>query len=732
LLRRLAGAPRWLTGLAIVAVFLAEPLLDENRHALSFPLAGKLEAIAYDARLQATMPGTQDPQIVIVDIDEKSLRREGHWPWTRDKLSRLVELLFDRYGARAIGFDVVFPETDASSATAVLGELAHTELAQAPGYDATVAKLRSQLDFDAQFAAAMRGRPVVLAYGFTAEWQTVGALPAPAFTADDLDGHFIPVATEHGYSANLEVLQSGAANAGHFDPLFDSDNVVRRIPLVKRYADGFYPALAVAIAQTVVEAQSIRPHFDSNGDLDTLDLSGLVVPVARDGTALVPYRGPQGSFRYRSATDILAGTVAADDFSGSIVLVGTSAKGLQDLRSTPMAPDFSGVEIQANLVAGMLNEEIKSVPAGTPQIEALIILVAGLLVVFAVPWRRPLLGILGILVVTAMVIGVNLWFWQRQNAVVPLAATLVMLLVLLVWNLLTGYLREARAIRNLSDMFGEYVPPERVKQMREEGRSFSMEGESRELTVLFSDVRDFTSVSEKLPSRELKELMNAYLTPMTEVIHEHRGTIDKYIGDAIMAFWGAPLANPRHAPDAVAAALAMRRNIRLLAQPFHERGWPELEIGIGLNTGTMNIGDMGSRFRKAYTVLGDAVNLASRLEGLTKVYGVGILCGDETRSAAPDFLWREVDRVRVKGREQPIAIWEPIGPAGDAAATATSIAEWNAALSRYRLRDFAGARTQFAAMAASTLRDLYVARCDAFIAAPPPADWDGTTRFTTK
>ena len=561
-----------------------------------------------------------------------------------------------------------------------MNELAHTELARARGYDATVAKLRSQLDFDAKFADVMRGRPVVLSYGFTAEWQTVGMLPAPAFTADDLDGHFIPVATEHGYAANLAVLQRAAANAGHFDPLFDSDNVVRRIPLVKRYADGFYPALAVAIAQTVVEAQSIRPRFDSNGDLDALDLSGLVVPVARDGTALVPYRGPQGSFRYRSATDILAGTVPADDFTGSIVLVGTSAKGLQDLRSTPMAPDFSGVEIQANLVAGMLNEEMKSIPAGTPQIEALIILVAGLLVVFAVPWRRPLLGILGILVVTALVIGVNLWFWQRQNAVVPLAATLTLLLVLLVWNLLTGYLREARAIRHLSDMFGEYVPPERVKQMREAGRSFSMEGESRELTVLFSDVRDFTSVSEKLPSRELKELMNAYLTPMTEVIHEHRGTIDKYIGDAIMAFWGAPLANPRHAPDAVAAALAMRRSIRSLAQPFRERGWPELDIGIGLNTGTMNIGDMGSRFRKAYTVLGDAVNLASRLEGLTKVYGVGILCGDETKSAAPDFLWREVDRVRVKGREQPIAIWEPIGLPGDAAAAA--IVEWNVALSR--------------------------------------------------
>jgi adenylate cyclase len=731
LLHRLAGAPRWLTGLAIVAVFLVEPLLDENRHALSFPLAGKLEAIAYDARLLATMPATQDPQIVIVDIDEKSLRREGHWPWPRDKLARLVDQLFDRHGARLVGFDIVFPETDTSSGGAVLEDLAHTELRRAPGFAATIGKLRTELDFDERFAKAMRGRPVVLAFTYTKDVQRAGTLPAPAFTGAALGGRDIPVAEEHGYAANLEILQRAAASAGHLDPLFDSDNVVRRIPLVKRYEGGFYPALAVAIAQTVVEGKAIVPHFDSNNDLDSLDLSGLVVPVARDGTALIPYRGPPGSFRYRSATDILAGVVPADDFTGSIVLVGTTAKGLSDLRSTPLAPDYPGVEIHANLVAGMLNEELKSVPAGTPQIEALIIFVAGMLVVFAVPWRRPLLGVLGILVVAAMVIGVNLWFWRHGNAVVPLAATLTMLLVLLMWNLMTGYLREARAIRHLSDMFGEYVPPERVRQMREAGRSFSMEGESRELSVLFSDVRNFTSVSETLQPRELSAMMNAYLTPMTEVIHEHRGTIDKYIGDAIMAFWGAPLANPRHAHDAVAAALVMRRKMRSLVQPFRARGWPEIDIGIGINTGMMSIGDMGSRFRKAYTVLGDAVNLASRLEGLTKTYGIGVVCGDETRSAAPDFVWREVDRVRVKGRERPLSIWEPLGLPDDPAAAAV-LAAWSDALASYRGRDFAGAREKFAAMAESTLRALYMARCEEFIAAPPPADWDGTTRFTTK
>jgi adenylate cyclase len=389
------------------------------------------------------------------------------------------------------------------------------------------------------------------------------------------------------------------------------------------------------------------------------------------------------------------------------------------------------VEIHANLVAGMLGGDLKTVPAGAAEVEALIMLVGGLLVVFAIPWRRPLLSVAGIVAVAAAVVAVNLWFWMRENAVIPLAATLVLLLALLLWNLLGGFLRESRAIRVLSDLFGEYVPPERVRQMRETGERFSMEGDSRNLTVLFSDVRSFTSVSEHLPPRELSALMNAYLTPMTETIHEHRGTIDKYIGDAIMAFWGAPLPNPRHASDAVATALAMQRKMAPLAEAFRARGWPALAIGVGLNTGAMNVGDMGSRFRKAYTVLGDAVNLASRLEGLTKVYGVGILCGEETRGDAPEFGWREVDLVRVKGRAQAVAIFEPLGEALDAGAT-EELARWHEALALYRARKFVEAGAILAALPPRPLYGVFRGRCAAFTRAPPPDGWDGAEGFVTK
>jgi adenylate cyclase len=284
-------------------------------------------------------------------------------------------------------------------------------------------------------------------------------------------------------------------------------------------------------------------------------------------------------------------------------------------------------------------------------------------------------------------------------------------------------------------MFGEYVPPERVAQMRASGQRFSLEGESREMSVLFSDIRDFTAHSERLAPREISALLNDYLSSMTAAIHDRRGTVDKYVGDAIMAFWGAPVANAGHAADAVRAALAMQRAMPAIRESYAARGWPAIAMGVGVNTGTMSVGDMGSRFRKAYTVLGDAVNLASRLEGLTKVYGVPILCGEATRAAVPDLVWREIDRVRVKGRASAVAIFEPLAEAGDAPAQVRA-SRWEAALGLYHARRFDEARTAFDAIAQDAtdraLATLFATRCVTFAAAPPAPDWDGAWNFLAK
>ncbi len=727
---QLIAARRWLVALIIIGIFLLHPLTEFGKSSF----LSKLEAIAYDTRLKFTLPNQGDPQVVIIDVDEASIAREGRWPWPRDKLARLTRQLFDRYQARAVGFDVLFAEADRSSGIDVLDSLAQSDLKGDRRYAEALVRRRPELDFDAQFADALRGKPVVLGFGFTDQAQEKGALPPPVFRSQDLGHGKIKILAEVGYAANFAPLEQAAAGSGHFDPVFDADNVVRRVPMVKLYRGGYYPALSLAIARVVLEAKAVTPRFGPDDTLEAFDVGGLAIPVAEDGTALIPFRGPEKTFKYRSATDVLAGT-ATVDFAGAIVLVGTTAKGLQDLRPTPLAPDFPGVEIHANLIAGMLNGDFKSVPPNANAVEALIMVVTGLILVFAIPYRRPLVNVLGVTLIIAAVVGSNLWLWARHNDAIPLAATLTMLVVLFGWNMLAGFMREERKIRRVSAMFGEYVPPQRVAQMVESGERYSMAGESRELTVLFCDVREFTALSENLTPQDLSAMMNAYLTPMTSVIHTYHGTVDKYIGDSIMAFWGAPVPNENHARDGVDAALTMQEKIPALTREFRDRGWPELAIGIGINSGTMNVGDMGSEFRKAYTVLGDAVNLASRLEGLTKEYGVPLIIGEDTRRAIPEMTCRELDRVRVKGKVHAVTIYEPLGRTL-AAELAGELGEWDAALGKYREGKFTEAEIAFAALAgahpAKKLYALYRARCAAFRNEPPAPDWDGATTFVAK
>jgi len=302
-----------------------------------------------------------------------------------------------------------------------------------------------------------------------------------------------------------------------------------------------------------------------------------------------------------------------------------------------------------------------------------------------------------------------------------------------------GFLFEERSRRRLKDMFGQYVPPELVEELAADPDSAaSMAGERREMTVLFADIRGFTAISETLSAAALKDLLNRFFTPMTRVIFEHRGTIDKYVGDMVMAFWGAPLADPEHARHAVAAALAMRNEAERLRADFRAEGLPDVDIGIGLNSGAMNVGNMGSDYRRSYTVLGDAVNLGSRLEGLTRFYGAGIVVGEETRAGQEDaFLFRRLDRVRVKGRSEPLTIHEPLcGREAATAALEEEVAAHERALDAYFARDWETARAAFAELADAHPGDgvyrLFLERMAETDAAALPADWDGVYRHQSK
>jgi adenylate cyclase len=451
----------------------------------------------------------------------------------------------------------------------------------------------------------------------------------------------------------------------------------------------------------------------------------------------VPYRGGRGSFRYVSATDVIRGTLPANELVDKIVIVGTSAQGLLDIRTTPVSEDYPGVEVHANMVSGILDQSLKYKPLDSLAIHVLTVLLLGIPLAIFLPRMTALGSTLAVAAVLMSIFAINVYAWQAQGYVINIAAPGLMVLMLYFLNMAYGFFMEARSRQLITGLFGTYVPKELVAQMSKNPEEYSMRGESRQMTVFFSDVRDFTSISEGLTAESLKDLMNTYLTEMTEVIQQRRGTIDKYIGDAIMAFWGAPLADPEHAVHGLEAALDMQKRIRNLDDAFVKRGWPILHVGAGLNTGEMNVGDMGSKFRRAYTVLGDTVNIASRLEGLTKEYGVGILVTEEMVNAAQGFVYREIDKVAVKGRTQGINIFEPIGRVGEVGDTQLQeIDRFHKALEFYRKQRWDDAEEVLKnlsyAAPENKLYKLYLKRIQHFRANPPGPMWNGLWVFTTK
>jgi adenylate cyclase len=586
----------------------------------------------------------------------------------------------------------------------------------------------------------------VLGYAFSSDDPSVapkkGMLPSPVLPQGAFGPRKIAVTAWGGYTANLAELQKHAASAGHFNPWPDDDGVTRRVPMLAQYNGEYYEPLSLAMVRLLTGMQ-LKPVLSDEslsqdyGGLEWLQVGSYRIPVDEYAASLVPYRGKRGSFKYFSMVDILNDRVPIEDLKGKIALVGTTAPGLLDLRATPVDPVYPGVEVHANLIAGILDQNIKQKPPYVVGAETLLLLVAGLAMALLLPLLNPLKSTLATAVVLSFVLITNLIVFQAGHLVLPLASGLVMILLLFVINMAYGFFIEARGKRQITGLFGQYVPPELVDEMSRNPENFSMEGESREMTVLFTDVRGFTTISEGLEPKALSSLMNEFLTPLTEIIYKHRGTIDKYMGDCIMAFWGAPLADPQHARNAVLAGLEMHERLRALQPTFKERNWPPIKIGVGLNTGRMSVGNMGSKIRLAYTVMGDAVNLASRLEGITKEYGADIIIGEETKNAVPDVFCREVDRVRVKGKDVAVAIFEPLGMVGHVEQSRLDEAKlFDQALKTYRSQNWDLAEVQLLNLkkqaSNSTLYDTFLERIPVLRENPPGEGWDGSFTFQTK
>ena len=738
--------------LAILALFV----LHASKH-VQWQLIQRLENIAYDARLLFTMPRQSDDRIVVVDIDELSLEHEGRWPWSRNKLARLLDQLFDVYAVNLVAFDVVFAEPEENTGLTVIEQLRqeHPQLDEV--FSQRLKLLREGLDHDREFARAIQGRRVILGYFFSDAGPTgrapkVGMLPPPTFRAGQFSGRGINFAEADGYGANLALLQRQALDAGHFISEPDQDGVVRRVPLLYQYEGNYYAALALAVAKAALGAEQVVAGFPNDSrpsrqyaEMEWLDVGGTRIPVDDGVRALVPFRGPQGTFPYVSATDVIQGRADPRVLRDKIVLVGTTAKGLLDLRATPVAPDFPGVEVHANLISGILGgaqiengrTHVKENPAYTLGAEFVLVLVCGLIMALWLPALSPLAAAATTVVLLMGIVGTNLAIWQWANLVFPLATGVLAVLTLFLFNMSYGYLVEERGKRQLAGRFGQYIPPELVEELSENPQAMALNSENKEMTVLFSDVRNFTTISEGLAPKELTALMNEYLTPMTGIIFKHRGTIDKYMGDAIMAFWGAPLDDPDHARNALNAAMAMLLELRAIQQRFRDKGWPAIRIGVGLSTGNMSVGNMGSEFRQAYTVMGDAVNLGARLEGLTKTYGVALIVSEATRNAVPEYAYRELDRVRVKGKDKPVTIYQPLGLATQIDAKYKGqLRLYREALKLYRAQNWDLAELQFLNLSRANARDplyaLYAERVAIFRQNPPQADWDGVFTHISK
>jgi len=735
--------------LVLSALILLVLLVDTSGF-YKYPFLNQLENWTYDTRLNFTRPNTTDDRVVIVDIDEISLAEVGRWPWGRDQLAIIVDNLYDGYQARVVSFDIVFAEKDESSGLAQFERLANSTLKNNSGYLQAFQELRPALMHDEIFANSLVGRNVVLGYYFKASLQkgeagVTGMLPPPLTKIDVQWSERLPIHKASGYGGNLAILQAAARSGGYFDnPFVDSDGVFRRVPLVQAYKGYLYASLALATTQGYLDTDGIELSVETEGvkggseyyALETINLQQFRIPVDANGAVFVPYRGRQGSFPYIPASRVLDGSADPALLKDKIVLIGSSAPGLLDLRSTPVQSTYPGVEVHANIISGILDNRIKHQPAWTVGYEFVLLLIVAISMALLLPLVPPLIAALATLGFSAIIMAGTFFAWEN-NLILPLASPMVLIVLLFMLHMTYGFFIESRGKRQLANLFGQYIPPELVDEMSESPEEFSLDGENREMTVLFSDVRGFTTISEGMDPKQLTQLMNALLTPMTRVIHKNRGTIDKYMGDAIMSFWGAPLADNEHARHALYAAMEMMDELEIMQKDFKQRGWPEVNIGIGLNTGNMNVGNMGSEFRMAYTVLGDAVNLGSRLEGLTKEYGVNIIVSESTKAEIPEFLFRELDLVRVKGKHEPVAIFEPVGHKIDVEKQVTEeLGVYRKALANFRAQFWDKAELDFFNLNRSNphryLYEVYLKRIDVYRKAPPGDNWDGVFTHTSK
>ena len=717
---------------AVVALRLWDPVPVQNLRLRTFDLYQYLEP-----RVAAQLPA------VIVDIDEESLAAIGQWPWPRSVIADLLVALFKK-GAIVVGFDVVFAEPDRMSPANVVRNLR--------GLPAEVAeRLKDVPSNDAIFASVLKQAPIVLGHA-AVEYAVpaAGAPPMPRTPFAMLGGDPRPYLFQfQGMIRNIPELESAAPGRGNFTLSGESDGVIRRVPAVVRVGNDMLPALSIEMLRVFAARYANQPTVAVKRNpygIESIVVAGTEIPTDENARMWVHY-ARHDPMRYISAAKVLDGSAPQDRIARKMVLIGTSAVGLRDIKATPIAAAMPGVEVHQQLIETIIAKTHLSRPFNATGIEILICIGIGLVVIVLVPmlgaWRTLAIGV----VLTGAFVGAAWHLYSEQRMLIdfayPAVATLAVYLVL---TFLT-YAQEEAQRRQIRGAFSRYLSPDVVARLAEHPDTLKLGGEMREMTILFSDVQGFSRISESFDAVGLTKLINRILTPLTNAILARKGTIDKYMGDAIMSFWNAPLDDPDHARNACRAALDIRKLITQINEVVNAEakaaGRPDIHVnvGVGLNSGACCVGNMGSDLRFDYSVLGDTVNIASRLEGQTRTYGVWIVAGEDTRARAADMAFLEIDLITVKGKTIPLRMFALMGDETLAqSAEFQALAAAHAAmLESYRAQDWDAAERALAearrldpGLNLGALYDMFAARIAEFRAAPPGAGWDGVYIATSK
>jgi adenylate cyclase len=736
--------------ISILVVFVFISLYIANVHLFRF-----IELKAFDIRMMSRGVIKPGDEVAIVAIDEKSLKEVGRWPWSRAILGELVSIL-KGYGAKAIGFDVVFSEPDVNSSLKDIRSISQ-ELKATGLYDGRLKRIMDQktagADTDSAFAGAIKASEyVTLGFFFHMSDQEVKHIGAKEMESAEqgisgsrygivqIKGQPDDTALIRAYSAaaNIPVLSASSENSGYFNVFPDKDGVIRWAPLVVGLKDGFYMPLSLSLLLQYLDWPMLSLTISEVG-VETVRIGDLDIPTDESGRILVNFAGPPKTFPHYSISDILQGRLSPELFQGKIVIVGATAIGINDIRVTPYSTVYPGTEIHATIIDNILHGNFIRRPGWTALFDLSAIIFVGLFMGIIIPRVKAVQGtVLGTAIIAAYIflnylifVTYSLWL----NLVYPVLTGVTAYLGITIYK----YVTEEKEKKKIRGAFQYYLTNSVINEMLKDPSKLKLGGDKKDLTVLFSDIRGFTTISEKLSPEELVRLLNEYLTAMTNIVFKYEGLLDKYIGDAIMAVFGAPLDQPDHAERACRTALEMTAELGKLQKKWESEGRPVIRIGVGINTGDMVVGNMGSDMRFDYTVMGDSVNLGARLEGINKEYGTSIVISQYTYERIKDRLFcREIDSVRVKGKHVPVKIYElicDVNNTGDARAWADFMPAYNNGLDLYKKGLWDEAIASFCkaleVRPADSVSGLYISRCNE-LKNNPPENWDGVFTMTRK